>query len=353
MIIWGSKAKEEEIPGGVFYCPVCQADSPFQRIRVSRYFTLYFIPLFPTSTLGEYIRCGSCRGEMRPEVLALTRETVKRLSEPWTCASCGNKNPPSEQSCLGCKARRTSSPPPLPGTAIAADVPGAGSEGSRPLLVSQAPPAKRSNLALWITLGVIGVVMIPMLPVIFREVSGDSATKIPGSRELRTAESAIGTARDGNAKGNTPEAIKLAAMLAEGLSEARKILFSGSDTKGTDVLTGEYVVYCQLNEDSCAFLVHVPALRHYASDAANAMSDAAYLIAGKALDSANSHPLRLAVATRGAVIYDSVRIGSYVPNSPKHLDGAKEVASKVSTVPELREFFAPAAANTTEPPLEK
>lgn len=69
MIIWGSKGRTKEVSRGQFYCPRCATLRPYVRRRVSKYFTLYFIPLFPTSTLGEYVECGACFTTFKPEVL--------------------------------------------------------------------------------------------------------------------------------------------------------------------------------------------------------------------------------------------------------------------------------------------
>lgn len=344
MIIWGSKAKVQEMAGGVFFCPNCQADVPFKRQRIARYFTLYFIPLFPTATLGEYIRCGSCASEMRPEVLALSRADVMRLVEPWVCGQCGNKNASAEKVCLGCQAPRPVAPPPLPGAA------GAAGMASRPVLTSEAPAAKRPNLALWIILGIVAVLVLPIFVIpLISIVAGKGAghrEEAAGKLELRHAETAITTNRHGTALGNSAAAIRLAAQMSNDLLSARTALFTGEDGKGLSATGGEFVVFCQLSENSCAFLVHVPDLRHYASDAAKAMADAAYLEAYKILDKAGSHPLRLAVATRGTMLYGSVRIGSYSADSSKRLESAQEVASDTATVPALLPFFAPKSAES-------
>jgi uncharacterized tellurite resistance protein B-like protein len=69
MIIWGSKGITGKTGSGDFNCPICAGPQKFEQKRVRRFFTLYFIPLFPTSTLGEYVECGSCQGTFDPEIL--------------------------------------------------------------------------------------------------------------------------------------------------------------------------------------------------------------------------------------------------------------------------------------------
>ena len=119
MIIWGSKAKEHRTGTGAFYCPRCQGEAPYDHMTVSRYFTLYFIPLFPTSTLGSYVRCGACKGDYKPEILQISPEMLAQAVEPWTCNQCGNRNAPSYDECLSCNRKRFSGPPPLPALAEA------------------------------------------------------------------------------------------------------------------------------------------------------------------------------------------------------------------------------------------
>jgi hypothetical protein len=69
MIIWGSKGKADCIQRGQFFCPRCASLQSYEWIRVRKYFTLYFIPLFSTDTLGEYVECKGCLTPFRPEVL--------------------------------------------------------------------------------------------------------------------------------------------------------------------------------------------------------------------------------------------------------------------------------------------
>ncbi len=69
MIIWGSTGREKVLARGQFYCPSCDAERNYKHIKLSRWFTLYFIPLFPTEKLAEYVQCQGCQGNFKPEVL--------------------------------------------------------------------------------------------------------------------------------------------------------------------------------------------------------------------------------------------------------------------------------------------
>ncbi len=69
MIIWGTKGRQKELAQGTFYCPKCNDIRPYIRKRASRYFTLYFIPLFETKNLGEFVECQTCKSNFDPKVL--------------------------------------------------------------------------------------------------------------------------------------------------------------------------------------------------------------------------------------------------------------------------------------------
>ena len=69
MIIWGSKGKTKVIGRGQFYCPKCKALRSYEHHQIGKYFTLYFIPLFQTRKLGEYIECKFCHIPFETSVL--------------------------------------------------------------------------------------------------------------------------------------------------------------------------------------------------------------------------------------------------------------------------------------------
>ena len=106
MIIWGSKARKKAEATGSFYCPSCKDDRNYVVYKWQRYFTLYYIPLFPTETLGSYLLCTGCQGEFKHSILEHTREQIMAAVSPWECHSCNNKNGPSEGSCVSCGLSR-------------------------------------------------------------------------------------------------------------------------------------------------------------------------------------------------------------------------------------------------------
>src|SRR6185436_3160723 len=72
MIIYGYKNREVEQSSGSFYCSTCGVRRLYKHKKVVRYFTLFFIPLFPLGKLSEYVECQVCRRtyQYQPELLS-------------------------------------------------------------------------------------------------------------------------------------------------------------------------------------------------------------------------------------------------------------------------------------------
>lgn len=68
-LVWGSKAVDKVQGEGIFHCPSCGIERAYQHVKVDKKFTLYWIPLFSTSTIGEYVKCMFCDNYYKPEVL--------------------------------------------------------------------------------------------------------------------------------------------------------------------------------------------------------------------------------------------------------------------------------------------
>ncbi len=85
MIIWGSKSKEKEVGAGQFHCPNCDEQSSYIHKKVGRYFTLYFIPLFQTEELGEFVECQRCQQAYKPNVLQREDPLPSRTTVSLPC----------------------------------------------------------------------------------------------------------------------------------------------------------------------------------------------------------------------------------------------------------------------------
>jgi hypothetical protein len=77
MIIFGTKARQQVVGSGEFYCPKCQAQRRYELKKAKRYFTLYFVPLIPMGDLGEFVECQTCHTAFSPDVLKQPRPLRK------------------------------------------------------------------------------------------------------------------------------------------------------------------------------------------------------------------------------------------------------------------------------------
>ena len=77
MIIWGTRGKNVHIADGEFFCPRCNADQEFSHFQVRNYFTLYFIPLFPLGSGGEFLECSGCGQTWSPDILEYDPEAER------------------------------------------------------------------------------------------------------------------------------------------------------------------------------------------------------------------------------------------------------------------------------------
>jgi len=69
MIIFGTRGVKSTIKEGQFLCPQCATNKRFKHKKVTRFFTLYFIPLIPLGSAGEFVECQTCKGTFVPRVL--------------------------------------------------------------------------------------------------------------------------------------------------------------------------------------------------------------------------------------------------------------------------------------------
>lgn len=69
MIIFGTRGVKSTITTGNFGCPQCEQTKPYRHRKVTKFFTLYFIPIIPLGSAGEYVECDSCKGTFIPRVL--------------------------------------------------------------------------------------------------------------------------------------------------------------------------------------------------------------------------------------------------------------------------------------------
>jgi len=69
MIIYGTRGIKSTIKEGTFHCPQCEQSKEYRHRKVTKFFTLYFIPLIPLGSAGEYVECRNCKNTYIPRVL--------------------------------------------------------------------------------------------------------------------------------------------------------------------------------------------------------------------------------------------------------------------------------------------
>ena len=98
MIIYGTRGLTSIAGTGQFHCPRCGPRRQFNRMAVRRWFTLYFIPVIPLWSSGEYIECAACAGTFGPEAMsydpaAERREMLEDLKRVLILASIAEGRP--------------------------------------------------------------------------------------------------------------------------------------------------------------------------------------------------------------------------------------------------------------------
>ena len=74
LIIFGLRVFYRTIAQGTFHCRRCGGDRQYQHRAGRRWFTLFFLPVIPLTSVGEHVQCTTCR----------TRYVTEVLSQPTT-----------------------------------------------------------------------------------------------------------------------------------------------------------------------------------------------------------------------------------------------------------------------------
>jgi len=170
--------------------------------------------------------------------------------------------------------------------------------------------------------------------------TGESPRRSVPKTALEEAEDNIRIKRNEQiAFGNSPEAEELAARMSEQFKTLRETLFTES-TSRLSLSDGEFLTHCELHENSCAFLIHVPSLRKFDDDAKKSLSDLAWLLAQSVLGTTEfPEGGRLAVGVKGLLLYDDIRTGKHVKDREGNEDQATGMEASNETESVLKAFF--------------
>jgi hypothetical protein len=166
----------------------------------------------------------------------------------------------------------------------------------------------------------LAIVMSCLLPLV-KLPDSKPVADLPGGAEFENANSLLTSARNGVAHGNTTEAKALAEKFSVLIKEYREAGIEQAKKKSSLSLTkGQFLTYCHILDDTCVFLVHVPDLRKFNSEAKEFMCTAAWHTANLVLAD-QKLPKRLAVGVRGAVLYEEFITGTAVGASEDAEEG--------------------------------
>lgn len=343
-LITGWSNKRKVVLQGQAPCDKCRSIQLCIRIVERRWFQLFFISLFPISSAREYVQCQRCGSTMglaaignsplaRPipivssaavaglvfSILAFLSVCIFILSIPLSLIAILFGH-------LGLAAVRRGKPY-VSGqwqalTALAVGYP--------VLLMSL-------GIAAWFTFILVKADSLGDVE------NGNAISKLDTtydspSERLRSAEMQVAT-HGGNpiGRGNSPEAEALAQEYAESLQQVSKAAFTEGKKRLLSTSQGEFLTYCELHEDRCLFIVHVPGYRDYESEAKEHLAKIAWSLAEATVKDKLKSGSSLGVGLRGALLYGDIMVGTVSSDETAHHRQASK-ADLLSFFPNVEEI---------------
>jgi hypothetical protein len=221
------------------------------------------------------------------------------------------------------------------------------SSSTPPIMVPQSKPRRTGYLLVTLILGLLFAGFVGYRVVQFvRYARSHPRTAQPGEAEFREANRLIIAGNEGGAFGNSPAAIALAKKYSQGLKVLRENLFTEGGKTALAPLEGDFLTYCQLNADSCVFLVHVPELRKFNTDAKKSMNELAWINAQALLQAHTNPPATVVVGVKGLMLYDAILIGDFDADTKSGLDSIQERGAGLEDMKLFYPFFAPPLTTT-------
>ncbi len=97
IFVWGSKWKYKVKPNGLHvekYCSECHIRGEFFEVVPTKYFTAYWIPLFPTETKESVLECPNCHEHLyiqQSDYLSAMKKQQTGTLCMFICEGCGQK----------------------------------------------------------------------------------------------------------------------------------------------------------------------------------------------------------------------------------------------------------------------
>lgn len=204
-----------------------------------------------------------------------------------------------------------------------------GGQPAPPLPVQQ----KKSGCLKYILIGVGAFVILAIIGALMSDGKSEATGKaVDPAVTLDQAEANIVSAGAGVAYSNSEAGNALASQFSE--------LFKKAALEGTDTIKDnhDFIVHCQLNDDSVLFLVHVPKLRKFEKESKERFCEIGWSIANLVLATSDFKVGgELAVGVKGLALYQNIYIGTYDPT--KLTETTTGVARKTKDTSELEAYF--------------
>lgn len=374
MLIFGWRTRPSVEATGSFDCPVCKSVQPCAMTSQRTWFTLFFVPIFPVSQPSRQLACRTCGSILDPSVMqeipvaqladsasaststststsAIPNLTIDRREAPTLSVVSLVLGILSPFLIIACFSSLV--------TSLIAIV--TGHIALMTIKRSTVPQRGRAMAIVGASLGYFVFVMTSVLLIYFVNLDWDrpapnrAGNVVAGSASDRLfdAESLIrGGGNGAVAKGNTPAAVEIAKRFSKALKNASDDAFTGGRERILDLTGGEFLTYCELHEDSCALLVHVPQYKDYQGEVRDALSALAWTIAvsttGEHLDPGD----RLAVAMKGTLLYGDILVGAQPENDSNEIGELGEKEDLYAFFPAPLARLPSAAVAVAEPAVE-
>jgi len=82
IFIFGTSNRTKTLASGMFTCPFCHAQRPYERKSTRPHISFYFIPLIPYGDTTEFIECQHCHHAYDPAILSHPTPRLTREARP-------------------------------------------------------------------------------------------------------------------------------------------------------------------------------------------------------------------------------------------------------------------------------
>lgn len=382
MIIFGWRSRTSIESTGTFDCPVCQQNQPHAITRSRPWFTLFFIPIFPTGGGSSSLVCGGCQSvldpdrmyqhpeRMDPEQIVMAKQVYSYPSQdpfsaPPIATTVASFNPHkpyvptgtaslsiislifgllSPVFFLACFASLL--------TSLIAIVTGhvalysikrsGGRLVGRGLAITG---LAFGYLMMLFTVGAIAYIANLDTSNPTTSYYAENGSKTESSQDrLNSAEMMVTADSRGQiAFGNNEHAKAIAGNFANSMKTISEQAFTRTRKPVIQLSGGNFLTYCELQPNSCALIVHVPSYRKYEDDAKDVLAELAWSLAQNEASPYLNEGDKLAVALRGTFVYGDIMIGTF------STDDSDPTNYQLSKSQDLLDFFPVEATDNDLP----